>query len=264
MTYTKFTKTSARIKVNTPNVQISMNMNDLTPSPPENSSLKYRDKKKFFKFVFMIIGGFAIGLYFTRKGFHLTPESFKAYVLSLDYWGPAIFVGIFIIRPLFLIPSIALFIGGGLAFGPVLGPLYASIGAALGGSVGFWFSRKMGHDYVRRKLKLGADIIDDTKFSFSAVLLLSLIPIMPVTVINYGAGLSRMPFKSYIVAHILGMTPRAFAYGYFGNTLLEVGSAKFRIGLAILMGLGIVSAFIRIRKRRKKQTQMAEESSTSD
>ena len=93
-----------------------------------------------------------------------------------------------------------MFIGGGLAFGPVLGPTYASFGAALGGTVGFWFSRKMGHDYVIKKLKLGADIIDNTKFSFSVVFLLSLLPIMPVTVINYGAGLSTMKFKNYFIA----------------------------------------------------------------
>ena len=96
------------------------------------------------------------------------------------------------------------------------------------------------------------------------VFLLSLIPIMPVTVINYGAGLSPMKFKNYIVAHILGMTPRAFAYGFFGSTLLDVGSAKFRVGLLILIVMGIVTAYLRIRAKRKKQAQRAEEVSLSN
>lgn len=239
-----------------------MTQTSQTPST-DNKLSQATHKKKFLKFIVMILAGFAIGIYFTRKGFHLTPESFKAYVLSLGILGPVIYIGIFIIRPLFLIPSIALFVGGGLAFGPLWGPLYASFGAVLGGTVGFWFARKMGHDYVIQKLKLGADIIDDTKFSFSAVLLLSLIPIMPVTVINYGAGLSPMRFKNYILAHFLGMTPRAFAYGYFGSTLLEIGSTQFRIALAILMVLGAATAWYRIRSRIKKRTQEAEEASTS-
>lgn len=239
-------------------------MSDNPNSSKKNPSSPSTEKKKFFKFILLVITGFAIGLYFTRKGFHLTPESFKAFVLSLGTLGPIIFIGIFIIRPLFLIPSIALFIGGGLAFGPVVGSAYASLGAALGGTVGFWFSRKMGHDYAMKKLKLGAELIDETKFSFSVVFLLSLIPVMPVTVINYGAGLSPMKFKNYIVAHILGMTPRAFAYGYFGSTLLDVGSAKFRIGLLILIIMGIVAAAIRIRTKRKKQAQLTEEASISN
>ena len=68
---------------------------------------------------------------------------------------------------------------------------------------------------------------------------------MPVTVINYGAGLSRMNFKSYILAHGLGLTPRAFAYGYFGNTLLEIGSTRFKAALIILIVIGLLTAFFR-------------------
>ncbi|MEE8260209.1 MAG: TVP38/TMEM64 family protein [Nitrospinaceae bacterium] len=233
-------------------------------STPENPSSHSKAKKKFFKFIALVLIGFALGAYFTRKGFHLTPESFKAFVLSLGILGPIIYVGIFIIRPLFLIPSIALFIGGGLAFGPVLGPAYASFGAALGGTVGFWISRKMGHDYVIKKLKLGADLIDSTKFSFSVVFLLSLLPIMPVTVINYGAGLSTMKFKNYIVAHILGITPRAFAYGFFGSTLLDIGSKKFMASLLVLLLMGILTVYFRIRSRQKKREPLAEEASSSN
>jgi uncharacterized membrane protein YdjX (TVP38/TMEM64 family) len=237
-------------------------MSDRKTPPLENPSYS-KAKKKFFKFIVLIFIGFALGAYFTRRGIHLTPESFKAFVLSLGILGPIIYVGIFVIRPLFLIPSIVLFVGGGLAFGPILGPSYASVGAALGGTVGFWFSRKMGHEYVIKKLKLGADLIDTTKFSFSVVFLPSLLPIMPVTVINYGAGLSTMKFKSYIVAHILGITPRAFAYGFFGSTLLEIGSAKFRIALLALILIGLVTAYFRLRSKLKKRELLAEEGSPS-
>ena len=239
-------------------------MSDPKTSASEKISSHLRARKKFFRFIALVCIGFALGAYFTRKGFHLTPESFKAFVLSLGILGPIIYVGIFIVRPLFLIPSIALFIGGGLAFGPVLGPAYASFGAALGGAVGFWFSRKMGHDYVMKKLKLGANVINSTKFSFSVVFLLSLLPIMPVTVINYGAGLSTMKFKNYIVAHILGITPRAFAFGFFGSTLLEIGSAKFRVALLVLIIMGIVTAYFRLRSRQKKRKLLAEEASPSN
>ncbi len=237
-------------------------MSDPEIPASEKISPLLRARKKFFRFIVLVCIGFALGAYFTRKGFHLTPESFKAFVLSLGVLGPIIYIGIFIVRPLFLIPSIALFIGGGLAFGPVWGPTYASFGAALGGTVGFWFSRKMGHDYVKKKLKLGADMIDNTKFSFSVVFLLSLLPIMPVTVINYGAGLSTMNFKNYIAAHVMGITPRAFAYGFFGSTLLEIGSPKFRAALLILIIMGMVTAYFRLRSKQKRQEQLAKDTST--
>ena len=130
-------------------------------------------------------------------------------------------------------------------FGPFWGPLYASIGAVLGGSLGFWIARKMGHDFVMSKLKLGKKTLQKTSFNFYAVFFLSLLPVMPVTAINYGAGLSRMSFKDYILAHALGITPRAFAYGYFGNTLLEIGSPRFKGAILILIIMGLLTIYLR-------------------
>lgn len=219
-------------------------------------------KRRFVKFILLIFIGLGVSYLAMTQGMRLNPESFKNYVLSLGIWGPLIYVGIFIIRPVFLIPSIALFIAGGLAFGPLIGPAYASIGAAMGGTVGFWIARKMGHEYVMSKLKLGSGVIDNTRFSFSVVFLLSLLPVMPVTVINYGSGLSTMKFKTYIAAHVLGMTPRAYAYGFFGSTLLEIGSPKFRGALILLVILALVTIFVR-RRTRQKNNSAAQEGTSS-
>jgi uncharacterized membrane protein YdjX (TVP38/TMEM64 family) len=219
-------------------------------------ALSGNPKKRFKKFIFLILIGLATSFLTIKTGVRLTPEIFKDFVLSLGIAGPIIYISVFIIRPIFLIPSIALFVGGGLAFGPVWGPLYASAGAAMGGTVGFWIARKLGHDFVKSKLKFGADVIDNTKFNFSVVWLLSLIPVMPVTVINYGAGISPMKFTNYLVAHVLGITPRAFAYGYFGSTLLEVGSAKFRWAILIMILLAGITAFYRWRKRKDRLSSL--------
>jgi len=107
-------------------------------------------------------------------------------------------------------------------------------------------------------------LLDTTKFSFSVVFLLSLLPIMPVTVINYGAGLSTMKFKNYIVAHILGITPRAFAYGFFGSTLMDIGSAKFLAALLILIIMGITTVYFRLRSKQRKREPLAEDASPSN
>lgn len=222
------------------------------PSPDSSKS-----RKRFIKFVMLVLLGFITGYLALRKGFHLTPESFKNFVVGMGALGPIIYVGIFIIRPLFLIPSIALFVAGGLAFGPVIGPIYASFGAAIGGTLGFWIARIMGHDYVMSKLKLGSQVVESTKFNFSVVFLLSLLPIMPVTVINYGAGLSLMKFKHYITAHVLGLTPRAFAFGFFGSTLLEIGSPRFRASLLLILILGMIAAYFRFRSKNKPKAGKA-------
>ena len=152
--------------------------------------------------------------------------------------GPVIYTAIFIVRPLFLNPSIALFMAGGLAFGPVVGSVYTSVGAPLSGTVGFWFSRKMGNG-----------VLNNTQFSFPVVFLLILILVMSVTVINYGACLSQYEFCDYISAHVMGMTPRAFAYGFFGSTLLEIGSIQFHVALTILIICSALTVLVRWQTR---------------
>jgi uncharacterized membrane protein YdjX (TVP38/TMEM64 family) len=200
-------------------------------------------ENRFIQFIFLVLAGGVLSYLVLRREMNLTPELFRDTILSLGLMGPVLYFSVFIIRPLFLIPSIMLFIAGGLAFGPIWGPMYASIGAVLGGSLGFWIARKMGHDFVMSKLKLGKEATQKTSFNSYVVFFLSFLPVMPVTAINYGAGLSRMRFKNYVMAHAMGITPRAFAYGYFGNALLEIGSLRFIISISILMAMGLLTFY---------------------
>ena len=212
-------------------------------------------KKRFFQFLVIVVIGWTIGLLILRRSLDVTPETFNAFIASLGLLGPAIYISIFTIRPFFLISSIALFIAGGLAFGPFWGPLFALFGAAIGGSLGFYFARIMGHDYVSRMLKKKMDYIENQNFSFSIVFLLSLIPITPVAVINFGAGLSDMQFRPYIVSHMLGITPRAFAYGFFGSTLFATDTLKFKMALVIILIMILVTVYFTRKHKRKAKNK---------
>jgi uncharacterized membrane protein YdjX (TVP38/TMEM64 family) len=221
------------------------NTDEIFPASKGRNLKQVEQKKRFMQFALLVLIG-GVSSYFTfRRGVNLSPELFRDTILSLGLMGPVLYLSVFIVRPLFLIPSIMLFIAGGLAFGPFWGPLYASMGAVLGGTLGFWIARKMGHDFVMSKLKLGKSTLKNTSFNSYVVFFLSFLPVMPVTVINYGAGLSRMSFKSYVLAHALGITPRAFAYGYFGNALLEIGSPKFKAAVMILIVMGLLTLIFR-------------------
>ncbi len=209
-------------------------------------------KKRFIKFICLVFTGWVVGYLTIHRGTVLTPETFKDYVLSLGIIGPAAYISIFVVRPFILIPSIFLFIAGGLAFGPLWGPLYASLGAAVGGTLGFFVARRMGQEYVAKKLKRSSGAVINRQYSFSIVFFLSLLPIMPVTAINYGAGLSSMKFKSYFFAHVLGLTPRAFAYGFFGSTLTHIDSTEFRAAVSVLLLMALVTTFFHWRSRQSR------------
>lgn len=208
-------------------------------------------KKRFIGFIAIIIIGLATGYLLMRKGFSVTPESFKNHVQSLGNFGPFIYIGLFTFRPLLFISSIALFVAGGLAFGPVFGPVYAIVGAGLGGSLAFLISRVMGHDFIISKIKIASDILQNTSFNFSVVFFLTIVPITPLSGICYGAGLSYMTFRGFALAHTLGLIPRAFAFGFFGSTLIEIGSHKFIIAATVLLFLILLTLLFRFRSKHK-------------
>jgi uncharacterized membrane protein YdjX (TVP38/TMEM64 family) len=206
-------------------------------------------KVRFIGFLAIIIIGFGSGYLLMRKGFSVTPESFKTYVQSLGSLGPIMYIGLFTFRPLLFISSIALFVAGGLAFGPVLGPVYAVTGASLGGSLAFLLSRIMGHEFIISKIKAASDILKNTSFNFSVVFFLTMIPITPLSGICYGAGLSYMTLRGFVLAHTLGLIPRAFAFGFFGSTLVEIGSSKFLVAGVALLLLILITIYFRYRTK---------------
>ena len=65
---------------------------------------------------------------------------------------------------------------------------------------------------------------------------------MPITAVNYGAGLSRVSLGDYTLAVVAGLTPRAFAYSFFGDSLLDIGSTQFLAAIGVLCLLVIVPA----------------------
>lgn len=206
-------------------------------------------KKRFIAFIALIVLGLSAGYLMMRKGLTFNPELFKNYVHSIGWLGPLTYIGLFTFRPLVFISSIALFVAGGLAFGPVLGPVYGTIGATMGGALAFYIARQMGHDFIIHRIKLVDEILTGMTFSFPVVLFLSILPVMPLSGICYGAGLSYMRFRKFILAHALGLMPRAFVFGFFGSTLIDVGSLKFRIASAILLLMILVVVYFRFRAK---------------
>jgi uncharacterized membrane protein YdjX (TVP38/TMEM64 family) len=140
-----------------------------------------------------------------------------------------------------------LFIAGGLAFGPVLGTLYSAAGGTTAGVITFVLARSLGREFVQARLPPRWRRFQEDEWGAGVVFFLNLVPIVPITAINYAAGLSSVSLRHYTLAVVGGLTPRAFAYSYFGDSLLEIGSTQFAIALLLLAVLVIVPTWLRRR-----------------
>jgi uncharacterized membrane protein YdjX (TVP38/TMEM64 family) len=208
-----------------------------------------RARRRFAYLVCFIIAT-ALLAFFRVRHLTLTPESLRAAVLSWGALAPIAYVGLVALRPFLFFPSTLLFIAAGLAFGPVLGTVYAAIGGTAAAVVTFGLARFLGREFVQARLPLRWQGLHDAEWGIGLIFFLNLVPVFPITAVNYGAGLSRVSLRHYTLAVIGGLTPRVFAYSFFGDALLDIGSPKFKLAIALLCLLVIVPALLRWRWRR--------------
>lgn len=78
-------------------------------------------------------------------------ERLRNYILSYGNWAPAVYIGIYTIRPLVFFPASLLSLAGGLIFGPWLGTLYTIAGAAAGAVLSFTVAGKLGSRFFTKE-----------------------------------------------------------------------------------------------------------------
>lgn len=214
-----------------------------------------QDRWRFAAFVLFLAATSAIAYFGFRHldvKAELTPEEVGRLAEEvrrrIAAWGalaPAVFLLLFAARPFLFFPSTVLFIAAGLAFGPLLGTLYAVIGATAAGLLTFGIARLLGREFVQARLPERMRRFQQDRWGAGLVFFLNLVPIVPITAVNYTAGLSRMSLSGYTLAVIGGITPRAFAYSFFGDALLDLGSPRFFVAVALIALLVIVPASLR-------------------
>jgi len=177
--------------------------------------------------------------------------------LSDSAWGPLIFVGLYVLRPLFLFSAGLLTIASGVLFGPIFGVIYTVIGSNIGASLAYLIGRFFGNDVIEANEDETKGIQGYIKRmrenSFETVFIMRLI-FLPYDLVNYLAGFLRINYGAFILATILGALPGTISFALFGaSTGLSEGAPSFdwRI-LAASVGIFIVSLGIsRLVKRRE-------------
>lgn len=149
----------------------------------------------------------------------------------------ALFVALYIVSAVMLIPGSILTLGAGFLFGLPVGLALVSIGSTLGAACAFLIGRFLARDWVAAKLEglprfRALDRATRTE-GFLIVLLTRLSPVFPYNVINYGFGLTGVRFGNYFVATWLGMLPATAVYVYIGTLaadLTQVATGSFERG----------------------------------
>ena len=203
--------------------------------------MDYKKLFKFLFFVFFLVFVFILFRY-TALGSYLRPENVRDFINSFGVLAPVVYLVIYSLAPTLMIPGSILSLSGGLAFGGFYGTVYTVIGATIGSSVSYLVARMLGRDFLEGYLKGRLKTFDDkaAEHGFKLILFLRFIPLVPFSALNFGAGLSMIKFKDYLLGTFFGIIPGTFVYVYLGSTLTEIGSVKFFVAVILFALLAIV------------------------
>jgi uncharacterized membrane protein YdjX (TVP38/TMEM64 family) len=169
-------------------------------------------------------------------------KSFVAWADGLGWWGRVVLGAAWIPVCVLLVPGSLLTLGTGFTYGLWEGTIIVSLGSTIGSAVAFLVGRTAARDWIGARLEGNARFasIDHAigREGWKIVFLTRLSPIFPFNLLNYGLGLTKVPFWHYVLASWIGMLPGTFMYVYFASVAKEL-TASVDTGVAGKVALGI-------------------------
>lgn len=203
--------------------------------------------------------------------------TFQKYSLEIITWiddlgwlAPVLFVITYGLAAILFLPTLVLTLAGGALFGPFIGTLLNLAGALCGATVSFLITRHLMYDWFSKKRgdRLNKLIAGVDKKGWMFVAFLRLIPIVPFNLVNYGLGITGIPFRLYILTTAIFLVPAEIIYTYFGyagrHALTQPEQFYKSGGIALLALAGLFLAVITLIKKRKHNKPGASDLSYSN
>lgn len=212
-------------------------------------------KKSLLKPIIFI--GVLIALFVCAKVFNLGEQlkNVQGWIESLGPWGPLAFIALYVGATVAAIPGSALTLLAGAIFGSFWGVVWVSIGSTLGAALCFLIARYIARDSIEARMsqnplfqkldtmaeKQGAIIVAITR----------LVPIFPFNLLNYGFGLTKVGFGTYVIASWACMLPGTALYVVGADavkTAIQKGEIPWHLVGLVLVALLLVIGVAKLAK----------------
>lgn len=212
---------------------------------------KNNNSNQAVKKLFIFVGFFLFTIVFFLLGsdagwFDIFKSQEKLLILVTEFGlvGPVVIIlliaSAIVISP---VPSAPIALVSGLLYGHVFGTIYVVIGALSGAMIAFMIARKLGYDYINRKLHLHMPVklfLGSQNTLMMIVFLSRLAPFISFDVISYAAGLTKLTLTRFFLASLLGIIPISFILAHMGSELSNGKIEAVSIALLILSFFTIV------------------------
>ena len=167
-----------------------------------------------------------------------------------DY-APIIFLLLASILPILLFPPAIFSVIGGLLFGFKLGAVLTIIAAIIYTNIMFlisrYFVRNKIENFLEKRLTLKQFNrifgLKDNKLA-TFLIICRLIPILPNSIVSYSYGLTRISFKHYFMANLIGLIPGRLIWLNFGSKLNNIWSLEFLMAAILIIAFVAIGAIV--------------------
>lgn len=157
-----------------------------------------------------------------------------------------LYIVVYALATLLPVPKALFSLTAGVLFGPIAGIGVTLVGTTIGATAAFALSRVLGRMPFEQVAGDRLAWLDDLleRHGLSAMIGLRLVPLVPFTLLNYAAGLTRMVVWRYVVATIVGVAPGASLYVLLGVWGRSPGAWPILVSLTGLALVWVVAALL--------------------
>lgn len=205
----------------------------------------------------VIIGVLAIAalsvLIMTDMGDGLTLTRIQASALSLREQAEThyiasvfIFIAVYVAVNLWLPAAAVLTLLAGFLFGTVPAALYVTTAATIGAMCGLWVSRHLVGHWVQRRFsrQLAGFNQHLHEQGYLYLVLVRMIPMLPYTLVNNLAGLTKVRLRTIAWTTAVGTFPGILIFTYAGRHLLSIQSIEEVLTTKVIVACILLLLFV--------------------
>jgi uncharacterized membrane protein YdjX (TVP38/TMEM64 family) len=155
--------------------------------------------------------------------------------------APAVFVAVCALGTAVFFPKPVLATAAGLLFGVGWGSATAIAGFTAGAMIAFGIARRLGRDALAPWLGERLRTIEEVFATngVAATLVVRLLPIVPFTLANFGAGVTAVKAHHFALGTALGLVPSTVLAAVLGDALSDLGSPRSVVALSVWVVLAV-------------------------
>ncbi len=188
------------------------------------------------------------------------------WINTLGVWAAPVFVVLYALSCVCLVPGFIFAVASGILFGVVKGGALSLLGGGLGAAAAFLIGRYAARAPVQKffahNREFNAIESAVSVRGWKIIVLARLSPIFPFWIGNYAFGLTQLSVWEYFFASVAGSIPAAFAAAYAGTLLGDLaflespGRGRTSADWALLAGGLVATIVLSLYLRRVAETAL--------